>query len=138
MPKPCTLDDLARHASAATRRLNPDLFGAGHTPRLGSVDTAQHREPARTLERTASPRRCRKALVDKGGRPETTITMTAHLRRDMDDDNLAASLKPLRDAIADWLGVDDGDKSLRWECGQVRTYSEEGVSVRIVKEGIHQ
>jgi hypothetical protein len=133
MPK-LSLDDLARHASAATKRLNPNLFRDGHTPRLGAVGAAEHREPARTLERKAPTRRSRKALVDKGGRPETTaITMTAHLHRDMDDDNLANALKPLRDAIADWLGVDDGDRSLRWECGQVRTFSQEGVSVRISK-----
>ena len=137
MPK-LSLDDLAKHASAATKRLNPDLFSAGHTPRLGAVGAAEHREPARTLEREAPARRRCKAVVDKGGRTATTITMTAHLHRDMDDDNLANALKPLRDAIADWLGVDDGDKSLRWECGQVRTFSDEGVSVRILKKGNHQ
>jgi hypothetical protein len=29
----------------------------------------------------------------------------------LDDDNLAGSLKGVRDAVADWLGVDDRDRS---------------------------
>lgn len=32
-----------------------------------------------------------------------------------DDDNIGTGAKPLRDAIATSLGVDDGDKRLRWQ-----------------------
>ena len=39
----------------------------------------------------------------------------------LDTDNLAGSAKALRDAVAEWLGVDDGPTSpVRWEYGQVR------------------
>ena len=30
--------------------------------------------------------------------------------RELDDDNLAGALKSVRDAVAEWLGVDDGDR----------------------------
>lgn len=32
----------------------------------------------------------------------------------MDDDGLTISAKHVRDGIADWLGIDDGDKRLTW------------------------
>ena len=38
--------------------------------------------------------------------------------RRLDDDNLAAACKALRDGIAEALGVDDGSPTLRWSYGQ--------------------
>ena len=39
----------------------------------------------------------------------------------LDTDNLAGSAKALRDAVATWLGVDDGPSApVRWEYGQTR------------------
>ena len=39
----------------------------------------------------------------------------------LDDDNLASSLKGVRDAIAEWLGVDDRDSTrVRYRCAQCR------------------
>ena len=35
-----------------------------------------------------------------------------------DSDNLAYSMKPIRDGIAKWLEVDDGDAGLRWTYSQ--------------------
>ncbi len=35
-----------------------------------------------------------------------------------DDDNLAGGFKAARDAIAQWLGVDDADPRVTWECRQ--------------------
>ncbi|MEZ5275518.1 MAG: hypothetical protein R3F07_03955 [Opitutaceae bacterium] len=49
----------------------------------------------------------------------------------MDDDNLAHACKPLRDAIADNLGIDDGDRRLRWKYGHVETREEKGTAMRI-------
>jgi hypothetical protein len=57
--------------------------------------------------------------------------MVAYRKRLLDDDNLVGSLKPIRDAVAKWLGVDDGDKRVRWECGQVETHGATGVSVKV-------
>ena len=39
------------------------------------------------------------------------ITLTRIAPRTLDDDNLAAGFKATRDGVADWLGVDDGDKA---------------------------
>lgn len=38
--------------------------------------------------------------------------------RRMDDDNLASSFKHLRDAVAKWVGVDDGEAFYEWVCEQ--------------------
>lgn len=69
---------------------------------------------------------------DKGKeRPVVCVSLIACRRRELDDDNNVGSMKPLRDAIAGWLGVDDGDKRVVWECGQQITKGREGVIVRI-------
>ena len=40
-------------------------------------------------------------------------------RKKLDDDNLAHCFKAARDAVADWLGVDDGDTAaVRWSYRQ--------------------
>lgn len=44
-----------------------------------------------------------------------SVTMTRLSCGELDDDNLAGSLKSTRDAIAQWLGVDDRDKRVTWE-----------------------
>ena len=39
----------------------------------------------------------------------------------LDDDNLVGSLKSVRDAVADWIGVDDKDRAtVRYEYAQQR------------------
>jgi hypothetical protein len=43
-----------------------------------------------------------------------TITITRRGGGRMDDDGLTASAKHVRDGIADWLGIDDGDPRLTW------------------------
>lgn len=52
--------------------------------------------------------------------------------RAMDDDNRTASAKGCRDAIAAWLGIDDGDDSATWE---VRGEVARGYAVRVQIEG---
>ena len=47
-------------------------------------------------------------------------------------DNLSRAAKAVRDEIAAWLGVDDGDDSVRWE---VRGEVARGYAVRITIEG---
>lgn len=48
------------------------------------------------------------------GAESVTITITRRGGRRMDDDGLTISAKHVRDGIADWLGIDDGDKRLTW------------------------
>lgn len=52
--------------------------------------------------------------------PPLTIMLTRIAPRDLDSDNLAGGFKAVRDGVADWLGVDDGDKRLTWLYGQRR------------------
>jgi hypothetical protein len=49
-----------------------------------------------------------------------TITLTRIAPRELDDDNLAGGFKSVRDGVADWLGIDDGDKGLTWVYAQRR------------------
>lgn len=46
------------------------------------------------------------------------ITLTRIGPRTLDDDNLASGFKACRDGVADWLGIDDGDKRLTWRYAQ--------------------
>ena len=48
------------------------------------------------------------------GDPPITVTITRRGGRRMDDDGLTASAKHVRDGVADWLGIDDGDPRLTW------------------------
>ncbi len=43
-----------------------------------------------------------------------TITIVRVGPRKLDSDGLAASAKHVRDAVASWIGVDDGDERLGW------------------------
>lgn len=50
-----------------------------------------------------------------------TVTITRAGPKLLDTDNLAGAAKALRDAVATWLGVDDGPAApVRWEYGQTR------------------
>jgi hypothetical protein len=40
-------------------------------------------------------------------------------------------MKPLRDEIARWLGLDDADHCIAWEYGQHATRGGEGVAVKV-------
>lgn len=60
------------------------------------------------------------------------VTITRVGPRVMDDDNRTASAKGCRDAVAAWLGVDDGSESVRWE---VRGEVSRGYAVRVQIEG---
>lgn len=84
----------------------------------------------RALDRQPSAR--------QGGRPCITpspnrrrVHLTAHLTRLMDGDNMITGLKPLRDAVAMHLGIDDSDKYTIWEYSQSQTVGPPGVVVLI-------
>lgn len=80
---------------------------------------------ARSLE-SGKPKRERRQ-----GRVELVVTLVTCRKRELDDDGNVAALKPLRDAIADSLGFDDGDKRIRWEYGQIESRGQHGVLVKI-------
>jgi hypothetical protein len=47
-----------------------------------------------------------------------TVVLTRMGPKTLDTDNLASSLKAVRDGVADWLGVDDGSPQLDWQYAQ--------------------
>jgi crossover junction endodeoxyribonuclease RusA len=48
------------------------------------------------------------------------ITLTRIGPRDLDTDNCIGGFKAMRDGIADWLGINDGDKAATWNYEQER------------------
>jgi hypothetical protein len=55
------------------------------------------------------------------------VTLTRFGTRKLDSDNLAASLKAVRDVVAKWLSVDDGDEGprgkVRWRYKQAAAWA---------------
>lgn len=97
---------------------------------LGAVETAQPQPHARAaLDRQPAPQARRSKGVAVG--PRIRVTLIAFRRRLQDSDNSIASMKPLRDLIAAWLGLDDADDCIAWEYGQQLTRGGEGVAVRV-------
>lgn len=63
---------------------------------------------------------------------EICVRLVALRRRLLDShDNARYACKPLVDAIAETLGIDDADPRVKWEYGQVETRGVEGVVVTI-------
>jgi hypothetical protein len=112
------------NTSEAIRKLNPDLFAT-----LGRLGSKVDRKQARALVSCSPAERRGQARIRAG--VEITVTLTAYVVRRLDPDNLAGALKPMQDTIADYLGIDDGDPRIRWECGCVETRGREGVIVTI-------
>lgn len=48
------------------------------------------------------------------------VQLTRLAPRHLDDDNLQAALKAVRDGVADALGINDGDAAVRWRYAQER------------------
>lgn len=52
--------------------------------------------------------------------PPLLITLTRIAPRRLDSDNVVGACKTARDAVADYLGLDDGDPRLTWQYADVR------------------
>lgn len=70
--------------------------------------------------------------LQRGGRVQVTLVRCSPSTRPMDDDNVRGSLKAIRDEVAVWLGLDDGNPAVRWEYAQQR--APWGVRLRIEGE----
>ena len=110
--------------------------GTWQKPRSTPVDkleTRKHTKQTRALDKGGKKKQGSSRSRSKGNRrkrpPEIIITMTAHLPRYFDSDNLDIALKPVRDALAKWIGVDDGDYIIMWEHDQTLTRGEPGICV---------
>jgi hypothetical protein len=62
------------------------------------------------------------ALVGKTAPPPPCTVLLTRVgpTNGLDDDNLAGSLKGVRDQVAVWLGVDDHDPRVQWRYAQRR------------------
>lgn len=94
-------------------------------PVAGLGDPERKHLPVQALVESAPDKPRRKARV------VICVEIIRFGRKEFDEDNLVAGAKPLRDSIARGLGVDDGDKRLRWRYSQVVTECSGGTLVRI-------
>lgn len=96
------------------------LIAAKFPARL--VSEANEREHWRVRKKRAKAHRAeaKRALGTdiKGPPPPYLITITRIGPKTLDTDNLAGSAKHVRDGVADWLGIDDGDPRLTWKYAQ--------------------
>lgn len=118
-----TLEQLRQmygQGSKSFQQRNPDLVGVGEVETQKSKST-----PSQTLVGGASKH--------EGGKKGVAIivSFTAFTKRELDDDNLIGSIKPLRDVVASFLHIDDADPRIKFEYGQQKTDGEQGVAVKI-------
>ena len=74
----------------------------------------------------------KKAKRDRSkGSVVVRVTIIRCGSRSLDDDNLSFAYKHFRDAISASLGIDDADKRICFEYGQVETKGRRGTIVRI-------
>lgn len=126
--------------NAATRRLNAHLFAGaavgGHAGQVGKSspvlvggsEDLGAQEGASRLGKRGRARRHRPP-----GGPFLRVRFVAFHRpgRELDGDNLRGGIKLLRDAVADWFGLDDSERCIEWEYSQSETRGREGVAVCI-------
>ena len=132
---PTKRSQLFQNASESFKKLNPHLFG------VGAVPADQPKQNPRPLRKVPAGEEGGEGGVapilprPSKPRPMARITLIACRRRLLDDDNLTASLKFMRDAVADSLlpGMHAGraDAFFVWEYGQMRTDGKQGVIVKI-------
>ena len=91
---------------------------------LGAVVPGVREQPTRPLESQAPAKQGGEGSVVEGRSKSRVqvrkcdaglrVTLIAVRQKRLDDDNLAGGFKALRDAIADSLGIDDGDERIEW------------------------
>jgi len=111
------------NATKSTKRRNPELYG-GNAVGAGKI-TSPERNKVLPLVGAV------KAQRQRTGQVVICVTFLACRHRELDSDSNVYSIKPLRDAVAATLGIDDADARVRWQYAQVQTRGQEGVLVRI-------
>ena len=108
-----SLNDLPPHIKA----LNPHLYN------LVELDSPKRKQaPVQALDRSVQKQGSRKVRVG--------VQFVRFGRKELDSDNLVIAYKPLRDAVAATLGVDDNDKRIKWDYAQVLTTGQTGTLVK--------
>lgn len=126
--KPNEFKAFSQSGSKSFRALNPHLFGVGGL-RAAEPQHAQ----GEALERGEAGQGPRPQRVGGSVGPIFRVHFVTFLNRlSSDGDNRVPGLKPLRDAIAASLGVDDNDRIIDWQYGPPRyTPGRQGVIVGI-------
>ena len=62
--------------------------------------------------------------------PTPTVITLRRFGRKLDGDNLVIAFKGVRDSVAEWLAIDDGDDRLEWRYEQT-AQSLQGISISI-------
>lgn len=97
-----------------------------HPSRVGGLlPTQPKRDTLPALDQKPKARRSGKVCV---ALRVTFVRFSSHL---LDDDNLQAAYKGLRDGVAKSFGIDDADKRIRFEYGQCETRGATGTVVKI-------
>ena len=113
--------------SEATKRRNPEIYGRAPVAGLEDPKPEQRKVPALASH-------ARKQTGRNSGLVQFVVTIVSHRKRLCDDDNISGGAKALRDAVAATIGIDDGDKRIRFEYAQIETRGGEGTAVTITKK----
>ncbi len=116
------MNEIPKNVSESVRKRNPHLYGG----QVGGLESSQPKPVAVQALDSRKPKQ-----KSRSRRVELVVTMCVHRRRIIDDDNNTGSLKPLRDAIAESCGLDDGDRRIRFFDTQIQTQGRVGVQVTI-------
>ena len=115
-----------QNVSKAVRRLNPHIYGAPKNDFVGALpEPKRQSHPIPALDQSQEAHRSGKGSLG------VLVTLISCRHKLLDDDNLAYSLKGLRDAVAKSIGIDDADRRVRWQYGQCETHGEQGTIVTI-------
>lgn len=104
----------------------PKRIGVG-----GLVADKPKQNQRRTLEPESKAPQGGGRGVGRISRPLIRITLIRFGGKAMDSDNFIGGCKPIRDAIAASLGLDDADSWIDWEYSQVRTRGRRGTIVKM-------
>lgn len=103
------------------------------------IEQADREQNVRALGGLSAADRKQNAVVkpaqgdgdEKRGANRVVVSFVCFRARPCDDDNLQFGCKWLRDAVANSLGIDDGDERFKWQYGQLQTNGPEGVTVTV-------
>ncbi len=115
--------------------LSPSGFECRVPGCLGvTPNEVRRRHWSKTRRAVAKCRRDVALVLSQFDRPElpVVVTMTRCSVGTLDDDGAVGAMKSVRDAVAQWLGVDDADPRIEWRVEQRKVKrKEQGVLVRV-------
>jgi len=112
----------AGHVSASCPHPLPPVHVINAVVPIRIVSEANSRDHWRVVARRKKEHAQATAWTLKAHRPpqaeRLTVTLTRIGVKTLDTDNLAGGFKGTRDAVAAWLGIDDGSSRIDWRYAQ--------------------